>query len=50
MEYERSEKFTQKLHNRQKCKKFESFRAQNLDFQKFPQNCVTHQILNFQKY
>ena len=28
---------------------FESFHAQNLDFQKFPHKCVTHAILSFEK-
>ena len=34
----------------QTCRKFESFRGQNLDFQKFPQKYMSRDILNFQKY
>ena len=36
--------------HKQTCRKFESFRGQNLDFQKFPQKCLTSDIVNSQKY
>ena len=33
----------------QACRKFKSFRAQHLDFLKFPQKCVTRDIQNCEK-